>query len=213
MGVGIGSYDDNMLESLANRGDGNYVYIDSEKEAKRVFVDELSATLNVIASDVKIQVEFNEDRVTRYRQLGYENRQLTKQQFRDDAVDAGEVGSGQSVTALYEMELKGERREALGVVRVRYRNLDTGDVEEETFPITPAMVRGAFEKTSDRFKLALGVAEYAEILRGSPHAKGSTFDDVARVLVPVGLNLHLDDRVQELVRQVQLSGSLSRASE
>jgi Ca-activated chloride channel family protein len=103
-GVGIGTYNDEMLQQLANKGDGSYTFIDSEEEARRVLVDDLSATLNTIAKDVKIQVEFNPATVKRYRQLGYESRQLKKEDFRNDTVDAGEVGSGQSVTALYELE-------------------------------------------------------------------------------------------------------------
>ena len=112
-GVGIGNYNDEMLQQLANKGDGSYTFIDSEDEARRVLVDDLSATLNTIAKDVKIQVEFNPAAVKRYRQLGYESRQLKKEDFRNDAVDAGEVGSGQSVTALYELEVFSGQRPAL----------------------------------------------------------------------------------------------------
>ncbi|MBI3986580.1 MAG: von Willebrand factor type A domain-containing protein, partial [Lentisphaerae bacterium] len=126
-GFGMGTYDDAMLETLADKGDGRYAFIDSLDEARRVFVDELSATLNTIASDVKIQVEFNPARVKRYRQLGYENRALTKEQFRDDKVDAGEVGSGQSVTALYELELRGE-----GGVESGKRRAESGEGKGES---------------------------------------------------------------------------------
>jgi hypothetical protein len=125
------------------KGNGTYAFIDSEQEARRVFVDDLSATLNTIAEDVKIQVEYNPDVVLRFRQLGYESRQLTREQFRDDTVDAGEIGSGQSVTALYELDLmqsmvpvrmrsvRGRVDERwLAVVRVRYRRVDNGRIEE-----------------------------------------------------------------------------------
>ncbi|NLG36266.1 MAG: VWA domain-containing protein, partial [Lentisphaerae bacterium] len=127
-GVGRGGYNDAMLETLANKGDGAYTFLDTLDEAKRVFVDDLAATLNTVASDVKIQVEFNPARVQVWRQLGYENRKLNKEDFRNDAVDAGEVGSGQSVTALYELSLVPNSKGPLGTVRVRCRDLRTGRI-------------------------------------------------------------------------------------
>jgi Ca-activated chloride channel homolog len=236
-GFGMGSYDDEMLETLANKGDGNYTFVDSEGEARRVFVDDLSATLNTIAADVKIQVEFNPKRVKRYRQMGYENRQLKDEQFRDDTVDAGEVGSGQSVTALYELELAGGgpqisnlrlrqdygghirsqttgsqvsdlRFQNLGVVRVRYRRLDTGAVEEIAHPIRASAVAKQFSQAGVRLRLAACVAEFAEILRGSPFAAGSEHSRVASELRPVALELGLDTRVQEFLRLVSGAHSL-----
>ena len=210
-GFGMGTYDDTMLESLANKGDGAYVFIDSVDEARRVFVDELAATLNVIGSDVKIQVEFNPSRVKRYRQLGYENRRLRKQDFRDDKIDAGEVGSGQSVTALYEIELRGSSRDPIGVVRLRYRDANTGTVEEISRPIRADTIRPRFEDSSVQFRLAASVTAFAEILRGSPYMAENDTEDVARVLRPVALELSLDRRVQELLRLVQGAGSMPRA--
>jgi Ca-activated chloride channel family protein len=220
-GFGMGTYDDTMLETLANKGDGTYTFIDSEAEARRVFVDDLSATLNTIATDVKIQVEYSPDHVVRYRQLGYENRQLKKEDFRNDAIDAGEVGSGQSVTALYEMEfaaakpvLYGAARRpqdsTLATVRVRYRRIDTGAVEEIEHHVGREDVQPRFDAASTRFKLATGVAEFSEILRGSPFARGTTFQDVAAVLRPVGLELSLDHHVQELLRMVEGADGMSR---
>jgi len=224
-GFGIGTYDDTMLETLANKGNGNYAFIDSDDEAKRVFVDDLGATLNTIAADVKIQVEFNPERVRRYRQLGYENRQLKKEDFRNDAVDAGEVGSGQSVTALYELELKGTgswrstvnsqrpvvgKRDELAVVRVRYRRVDTGKVEEIQQRITDSDILEHFKAAPARFRLAACVAEFAEILRVSPFAAGSDCEDVAADLRPVALELELDGRVQELLRMVHGARGMSR---
>ena len=210
-GFGKGNYDDTMLEALANKGDGCYTFIDSEEEAKRVFVDDLAATLNTIASDVKIQVEFNKDAVKRYRQLGYENRQLTKEQFRDDTVDAGEVGSGQSVTALYEVEkLPDSTEQVVATVRVRYRRIDTGKVEEIEQVIREQDVLNTFNASDSRFRLATAVAEFSEILRGSPHAAGSDFDEIAAILRPVSLELDLDSRVQELLRIVNGASGMSR---
>jgi Ca-activated chloride channel family protein len=210
-GFGIGTYDDTMLEALANKGDGAYVFIDSEEEARRVFVDDLAATLNTVATDVKIQVEFNQHRVARYRQLGYENRQLKKEDFRNDAVDAGEVGSGQSVTALYELELKGpDRAPPLAVVRLRFRRKDTGVVEEIERAITEKDLAQSFETADARFRLATCAAEFAEILRGSPFAAGSEFEDVATRLRPVLLDLPLDHDVRDLLHLIQSAPGMSR---
>ena len=221
-GFGMGTYDDTMLETLANKGDGAYAFIDSEAEAKRIFVDDLSATLNTIATDVKIQVEFDPTQVVRYRQLGYENRQLKKEDFRNDAIDAGEVGSGQSVTALYEVELAAPARPTpynqtrhpgagtLATVRVRYRRIDSGAVEEIDQRVRRREVLPRFEAAPPRFKLAAAVGEFAEILRGSPYAQGSKTEDVATVLRPVALDLSLDSHVQELMRMVEGADGLSR---
>ena len=226
-GVGMGTYDDTMLQNLADKGDGTYAFIDSEDEAKRVFVDDLSATLNTIAKDVKIQVEFNPRAVTTYRQLGYESRQLKKEDFRNDAVDAGEVGSGQSVTALYEMEIRGQRSEVgsqraetgeirpddgrIATVRVRYRRTDNDNIEEIEQPVKWADVGKSFDEADVRFRLAAGVAQFSEILRGSPFAQGREFKDVADVLRPVALELNLDNQVQELLRLIGSANGLSRA--
>jgi len=212
-GFGIGTFDDTMLEALANKGNGAYAFVDSEAEAQRLFVEDLAATLNTIASDVKIQVEFNPRVVAKYRQLGYENRQLKKEDFRNDAVDAGEVGSGQSVTALYEVELKPETRGAIATVRVRYRRTDTGKVEEIERPVTAADMKASFEQADVRFRLAACVAAFAEKLRGSPHAAGTDFPDVAAAMEPVALELRLDPRVQELLGLMRSAASLSMSGE
>ena len=203
-GFGLGAYNDDMLETLADKGDGVYAFIDSPAEARRALVDDLAATINLIARDVKIQVEFDPKRVRQYRQLGYENRQLKKEQFRDDSVDAGEIGSGQSVTALYELELQGDSREPLGIVRVRCRNALTGQMEEIEQPVAPPSGATPFEAMDVRFRLAAAAAEFSEILRGSPFAAGSSFGDVARVLRPVALELSIENRIQEFLRMAEM---------
>jgi Ca-activated chloride channel family protein len=107
IGLGMGNYQDTMMEQLANKGDGNYYYIDSYDEAKKVFGQDLAGTIQVIAKDVKIQVEFNPEAVLAYRLIGYENRDIADRDFRNDAVDAGEIGAGHMVTALYDPALPG----------------------------------------------------------------------------------------------------------
>ena len=208
-GFGTGTYNDPMLEQLANRGGGPYRFVDSLEEARRLFVDELSTTLQVLASDVKIQVEFDPARVTSYRQLGYENRQLTREQSRDVRVDAGDVGSGESMTALYEVLPTAETGGPLGVVRLRFRDTDSGEVRELAHPIA-ADGEPTFEAADTQFRLAAAAAEFAEILRGSPFAEDGSHQAVAEVLRPVAMELQSDARVQELLRLVQRADELMR---
>jgi Ca-activated chloride channel family protein len=211
-GVGSGTYNDKMLEDLANKGDGVYRFLDSADAVKTAFVDDLAATLNTIAKDAKIQVEWNPKMVRRYRQLGYENRKLTKEQFRDDTVDAGEVGSGQSVTALYELELMPDvgPEAVLGTVRIRYQRTDTGKVEEIESPLVAATVLRPAHQASAHLKVAASAAEFAELLRGSPNAQNGRFDKVADYLRPAALELTLDTRVKELLELVTTAASLTK---
>jgi len=205
-GVGAGTYNDRMLEELANKGDGVYRFLDSEAAVRSAFVDDLAATLNTIAKDAKIQVEWNPAVVRRYRQLGYENRALRKEQFRDDAVDAGEVGSGQSVTALYELELVPEVSPGmrLGTVRIRYQRTDSGKVEEIQSELVSDAVLKPARAAGPQFKVAASAAEFAELLRGSPHAAGGSYQAVADYLRPAVLELHLDVRVKELLELITI---------
>ena len=110
VGVGMGNYNDVLLEQLADKGNGNYAYVDTLEQAHRVFVENLTGMLQVIAKDAKVQVDFNPAVVSRYRLIGYENRDVADQDFRNDTVDAGEVGAGHNVTALYEVKFKDEVR-------------------------------------------------------------------------------------------------------
>ncbi|GAA0344823.1 VWA domain-containing protein [Bacillus carboniphilus] len=171
-GFGMGNYNDVLMEQLANDGDGNYAYIDSFSEARRIFMEELTGTLQTIAKDAKIQVEFDPAKVDRYRLLGYENRDVRDEDFRNDSVDGGEVGAGHSVTALYEVKLRDDTTE-LGEVRVRFFNDETGEVEE----INQAV---SFEGDNlpEDLKFLAAVAEFAEILRGSYWARESSLESV-----------------------------------
>ncbi|MEI7902804.1 MAG: von Willebrand factor type A domain-containing protein, partial [bacterium] len=211
-GVGAGTYNDRLLEELANKGDGVYRFLDSEEEVRTAFVDDLAATLNTIAKDAKIQVEWNPAVVRQYRQLGYENRALRKEQFRDDTVDAGEVGSGQSVTALYELELApdvapGDR---LGTVRIRYQRTDSGKVEEIEAPLAAESVLRPAHAAGAHFRVAASAAEFAELLRGSPYAAGGSFQEVADILRPAALELSLDTRVKELLDLITAMAAMKK---
>ncbi len=195
------------MEQLANQGDGQYVFIDTEAEAKRVFVDGL-ATLQVVAKDAKIQVEFDPRVVRRYRLLGYESRDIADEDFRNDAVDAGEIGSGQSATALYELELLAAKG-VIGTVRVRYRDVETGRVEEIASAVRAEEIVPA-DKAPARFRLAACVAQFAELLRGSPYTRHGTLQEIEQALRRVCAELPLDDRAAELLMLVQKAQGLTR---
>ena len=182
VGFGMGNYNDILMEQLANKGNGSYAYVDTLKEAKRVFVENLTGTLQVIAKDAKIQVEFNPETVSRFRLLGYENRRLAHEDFRNDTVDAGEVGAGHSVTALYEIKLHENADGKLAMVSIRYENPDTGHVTEVNESISTNALKGSFEETTPTFQLAASVAEFAEILRGSFWAQDGSLESVRETL-------------------------------
>ncbi len=182
IGFGMGNYKDTMMEQLANKGNGNYYYIDSMKEARRVFGEQVDGTLQVIAKDVKIQVEFNPAQVKTYRLIGYENRDIADKDFRNDAVDAGEIGAGHSVTALYEVKLKGEQpTDTIATVRVRHKKPDGFKASEAEFRFTNRDIRTTVSKASKDFQFATAVAGFAEVLRGSPYAKNLSYDLVLEV--------------------------------
>ncbi|ATB39217.1 hypothetical protein CYFUS_004658 [Cystobacter fuscus] len=170
IGFGMGNYRDDLMEKLADKGNGNCFYIDSHKEARKVFEQQLTGTLEVIAKDVKVQVEFDPKVVRRYRLVGYENRNIADQDFRDDKVDAGEIGAGHSVTALYEVELT-QPQASLGTVRIRAKTPSGTEAAEQAFPFEPKMMRASLEAASADFRFALAVAATADVLRGSPSAK------------------------------------------
>jgi Ca-activated chloride channel family protein len=180
VGFGTGNYQDTTMEQLANAGNGNYSYIDSMKAAKKVFGTDLAGTLQVIAKDVKIQVEFNPDTVKRYRLLGYENRDIADHEFRNDKVDAGEIGSGHSVTALYEVELNDDvagSTSTLANVHVRAKTPKGVKATESTFALDGRDVADRFGDLDRDTRFAMALALAGEVLRGSAHAEGFTLED------------------------------------
>ena len=179
LGFGSGNYNDTMMEQLADNGNGNYYYIDSQKEAERIFTQNLLGTLQVIAKDVKIQVEFNPEKVKEYRLIGYENRDIADQEFRDDTKDAGEVGAGHSVTALYEVVLTDSKKD-LGLVQLRYKLPDHETANEYHYPFKSDYIYKTFSEADKNFRFMIAVGEFAEILRGSEYAKGS-LEDVLQI--------------------------------
>jgi Ca-activated chloride channel family protein len=170
IGFGMGNYRDDMMEKLADKGNGNCFYVDSYQEAKKIFETQLTGTLEVIAKDVKLQVEFNPAAVRRYRLVGYENRDVADRDFRNDKVDAGEIGAGHNVTALYEVELTGEQA-PLATVRIRAKAPNGTEAAEQSFPFEQSLMRSSVEAASSDFRFALAVASTADILRHSPSAQ------------------------------------------
>jgi Ca-activated chloride channel family protein len=208
LGFGRGNLQDSKMEQLANKGNGNYAYIDSEMEARKVLVEEMGSTLETIAKDVKIQVEFNPAEVQAYRLIGYENRILATQDFNDDKKDAGEIGAGHNVTALYEIVPVGVELDVPGIDPLRYqepKNL-TGDAftgelmllklrykqpdeDESTLLTTPVMDKGAtFDELGDETRFAATVAAFGMILRGSKYKGSATLEDVSRWAIQSAVN-------------------------
>ncbi len=179
IGVGMGNHNDVLMEQLADRGDGHCVYVDRLEAARRAFVDNLTGTLETIARDVKLQIEFDAAKVARYRLLGYENRAIADRDFRDDAVDAGEVGAGHQVTALYELRCRPEATGRLATVRVRYLAVDDRRAVELEHGVEDRHRRGTLADASAEFRLKALIAEFAEILRSSYWARGSDLSAVA----------------------------------
>ncbi len=184
IGLGMGNYKDTMMEQLANKGNGNYYYIDSAREAKKIFGEQLNGTLQVIAKDVKIQVEFDPKKVESYRLIGYENREIADEDFRNDRVDAGEIGAGHSVTALYALKLSKGASGKLATVRIRAKKPDGHKASELAFDLLRSSIRDNLADASKDFQFQMGVVEFAEVLRKSPYAEGITLALIQEVIAP-----------------------------
>jgi len=233
LGFGQGNYNDHLMEQLADKGNGNYSYIDTLQEARKVLVEEMSSTLHTIAKDVKIQVEFNPDLVQEYRLIGYENRALKREDFNNDNVDAGEVGAGHSVTALYEITFRGangnlidplrygsantseERKsisgarksEELAFVKLRYKQPDQNASQLMSKAIVKSSVNKTFDSASDRFRFSAAVAGFGQILSGGHFTKDFTFKNVEKI----GLSSRGNDTWgyrSEFVSMVRLAESI-----
>jgi len=197
LGFGTGNTNDSMMEKLADKGNGNYAYIDSQTEARKALGEQVAGTLYTIARDVKIQVEFNPARVAGYRLIGYENRLLANRDFNDDKKDAGEIGAGHSVTALYEIVPAGQKIENDGVDELRYSKVEPSDTrfdeelltvnlrykepnESESRLLTQGLLdRGnAIENASDNLRFASAVAEFGMLLKNSRYKGGASFGNV-----------------------------------
>ncbi len=217
VGVGYGAYNDAFLEALANQGDGQYLFLDTSAPAQQALVGQLAASMQNVAGDARIQVQFNPARVRRYRLIGYENRDIEDKRFRDDTIEAGAVGSGQCSTALYELELTSPSAGAgaadLGTVFVRYRNTETGQMEEVSRTLAGSIIQRRAVEQNPRFFLAAGAARFAEWLRQSEHAQQTSLADVQNMLDQVSAALPLDQDVKDLAALAHQAEGLPRAPE
>lgn len=212
LGFGMGNYNDHLMEQLANQGDGRYAYLDTLEEARRVLVEELEGTLETIAKDAKVQVHFSPEVVERWRLLGYENRDIADEKFRDDTVDAGEIGAGHSVTALYEVKLKpgAQPQKPLAEIRLRWRSEQSGRVREDSKLLRVGQLAPSWERATPALRLASVVAEFAEILRGSYWARGSSLDELFRRAQRVSGEQAESRRAQDVAELVSLIGKAAR---
>ncbi len=219
IGVGTGNIKDNKMEALADNGDGNYNYIDSIFEAKKVLVDEMGGTLITVAKDVKIQVEFNPKYVAGYRLVGYENRLLNQEDFANDKVDAGEIGSGHSVTALYEIipaengdssqgsSLKYQTTGTLVdssellTVNLRYKAPNGNKSTLLSYPVNADSYDG---KLSETLSFAAAVAEFGMVLRDSENKGNASYDTVLALAEPC-IHADTDDYKKEFLRLVEIA--------
>ncbi|MCA9649579.1 MAG: VWA domain-containing protein [Myxococcales bacterium] len=227
LGFGTGNLKDTTMEKLADKGNGNYAYIDTINEARKVLVEEAGATLVTIAKDVKIQVEFNPAEVASYRLIGYENRKLAHADFNDDTKDAGEIGAGHSVTAIYEVVPAGRGAEPkvdelkyqadgsltaaassgeLMTVKVRYKEPEGSTSKLLSFPITES--DHSLEETSRDFRFSAAVAGFGMLLRGSEH-KGDVTFELVRKLADEAKGSDPHGRRAELVRLIDAAARLS----
>ncbi|MCJ7728420.1 MAG: von Willebrand factor type A domain-containing protein, partial [Sedimentisphaerales bacterium] len=208
IGFGMGNYNDVLLEQLGDKGNGHYAYVDTIAEAKRIFEENLTGTLQLIARDAKVQVDFNPDVVRSYRLIGYENRDVPDEKFRDDKYDGGEVGAGHSVTALYEIKLWPEKKGKIATTYVRYKNAETGAVTEFKSDFKTVQLNRSFDDSSKQFRLTATVAEFAEILRKSYWAKGATLEPVLQQAQTLAGEFKEDADVIELVDLISKAGRL-----
>ena len=219
LGYGMGNYRDDMAETIANKGNGNYAYIDNFTEAKKVLVNEFGGTLYTVAKDVKLQLEFNPQYVKEYRLVGYENRALANEDFEDDKKDAGEIGAGHTVTALYELipakgattdglryqkQVKEGFANELAFLKIRYKDpvvKDAKSVEEST-PIPFSLTD--LTQTDDDYRFAAAVAEWGMLLRNSKYKAKSSYKQVID-LAKNAIGKDEEGYRKEFIRLVELS--------
>lgn len=201
IGVGMGNYNDALLEQLADQGDGFYAYVNSLDEARQLFSEGLTGTLQTVAFDAKVQVTFDPDVVAEYRLLGYENRAIEDDQFRDPEVQAGAIGAGHSVTALYVIRLRDDLVDAgsLGAVRLRWTEPGAQDESRQTWHVDTDDIARSFQSTDSTFQVDAIVAATAEVLRESPYAEGFDLHDVADVARAASEDLPQTDQVHDFL--------------
>ena len=213
IGVGLGPFNDELMEQLANKADGTYHYIDTVDEAHRIFVENLTSLLASVARDAKIQVEFDRDKVISYRLLGFENRAIADEDFRDDTRDAGEVGAGQSSTALYELTLDrgwDRSRGPIATATLRYQRPASERITETWASLHADDVESSFRDAGAHFRLAVVAAEFAEVLRDSPFVEDRSMEELSYQADRVADDLRRDDDAEELAGLIDTARRIRR---
>jgi Mg-chelatase subunit ChlD len=208
-GIGWEGYNDDLLEVLSRHGDGRYGFVNSPEKAATEFASQLAGALHVAASDVKVQVEFNPARVTAYRQIGYAKHQLTKEQFRDNTVDAAEIGAAESGNALYVVEVNPQGEGPLATLRVRYKVPGTSDYREQEWPVPYAGNAVALEQASAAMRLAAVASAFSEWLARSPYAAEVTPDRLLGYLGGLPEVYGADGRPKKLEWMVRQAKSIA----
>jgi Ca-activated chloride channel homolog len=230
LGYGMGNYKDSKMQKLANKGNGNHAYIDGMNEAKKVLVNEFGGTMFTIAKDVKLQIEFNPSTVQAYRLIGYENRLLNKEDFNNDQKDAGELGSGHTVTALYEIipvgvessftenvdELKYQRMrktekiETSGeIMTIKFRYKEPDGKKSKLLVHTVMNESVPLDETSENFRFATAVAQFGMLLRNSEFKADASYDKVLKLAVSAKGSDEEGYRA-EFIKMVQTVASIAK---
>ena len=231
LGFGMGNYKDSKMETLSDKGNGNYAYIDNLLEAEKVFVKEFGGTLFTVAKDVKLQLEFNPKYVKAYRLIGYENRALANEDFKNDAKDAGEMGSGHTVTAIYEIipagvestflpdklkyqqfsnTIAGVNSNEVCSVKIRYKQPDSDKSVQMEDLVMDAHT--ALEKTSENFRFSVAVAEFGLLLRGSDFKGSANYEQILS-LTKDALGKDSEGYRAEFLKLVKTAKLLEKTSE
>jgi Mg-chelatase subunit ChlD len=208
-GIGWEDFNDDLLEQLSSHGDGRYAFLNSPAQASSEFAAKLAGALQIAAQDVKVQVEFNPNRVTTYRQIGYAKHQLTKEQFRDNSVAAGEIAAAEAGNALYSVELKPDGTGPLATVRLRYRVPGTTDYRERSWNVDYTGNAPALEKSSPAMRLSATAAGFAEWLSTSPFAQQITLDELLNELNGVPAVYGADARPKKLEWMIRQAKSVA----
>jgi Mg-chelatase subunit ChlD len=208
-GIGWEGYNDDLLEVLSSNGDGRYGFINTPEEAATDFVGQLAGALHVAAEDVKVQVEFNPQRVISWRQIGYAKHQLTKEQFRDNSVAAAPLAAREAGNALYTVEVNPQGEGPVATVRVRFRVPGTADYDEREWQVPFNGTAPAFEQSSAAMRLAATAGAFSEWLASSPFAQEVTTDQLLNDLNGVPQIYGADERPEKLEWMIRQAKSLS----
>jgi Ca-activated chloride channel family protein len=212
VGVGMGNFNDALLEQLADQGDGFYAYVNDLSEARRLFVDDLTGTLESVALDARVQVEFDPAAVDAYRLVGFENRAIPDEDFRDDDVDAGAIGAGHEVTALYALRLnfEGDRQSRLGTVVLRWTEPASTRTNEIARDVSASDLAPSFDATAATFRLDAIVAATAERFRGSPLGRTYDLASIAEIANAMSPELPRTDQVHAFLDLLDRAARIER---